>query len=195
MNPGALEALLDTMWWKELREVARELHLLQKGSRADLIARLMQLHADPCRSVEVVRAVTACQRRHRDAGIKRRRGGEPKDGVRRDLETAFEAAATEQQQHDDDTLVFSDTVDAVQPTSGEVAAAGEVSETLDAADYQDSGCNDTATSRPLAEVDANVAMGQQVVDGMPAVSLFSPHLIYVPRHLCPWQPSPMKLGS
>lgn len=196
MNPAALESYLGTFWWKQLRDLARELQLSQKGSRADIIARVLAMHDDPCCSLQVVNAAVEVERQHRRSGSKkRRRGADHKDAVVRALCSEFEAAAK---------ALMADGIDAISNTT-EI-----ISETLDAAECSDNGSfvaesPDTATSRPpppprpefqspkrqhAVMGGQSVVMGQQVVDGMPAPS--PGELVYVPPHLCPWQPSPMK---
>lgn len=160
MNPAALESYLDNFYWYQLRAVARELNLSQKGNRKTLIARIAELHADPCCSTKVVRAARAVEQEAAGKGKKRRRVTKDDRAVR-NLCQQFESAAV-----------------------------SDAAAQLEATDL--SGTEDESTPPARAAVAPAMAPASLVggTPGQPAGSLTSPRLMYVPRHLCPWQPSP-----
>lgn len=211
MNPACLEALLQRFLWKQLRDLARELGLDTRGKRAQLIQRLLELHADPCCAQEVMLAAQSLDRRCRTAevGTKRRRSGKPAGhGARCDLAYKFEAVVAPQPQpqpQQQQAAVEAGTLDLgnsrVTPDLGNSRVTPDLpSITMDAADYGSGGSfvaetpDDGEVTSRMADVTLGVTLGVPVtVTGVPVTDAVDPspgQLVYVPAHLCPWQPSP-----
>jgi hypothetical protein len=153
MNPGALEDALRALSWHRLRRLAADLSLPGKArkSRAGIVEALMQLHSDPCCSLEVVAAVHNRQPRApaEDAG-----DAEPpratkkrprKSAAVRDLTASFEAAALLDPPRPPAAAPPppAERLTSLPPSPD---ASGEVSETIDAADYDSGLLDDDATS-------------------------------------------------
>ena len=125
MNAGKLERTLNAFGWVQLRTIAKALGLCQKGGKASIAERVMDLHQDPVCAAQVAQIVRQVARE--EPGAKRRKVTKPRAAV--SLEAAFEAVHLE----------------SVAVAAAEAAAAAVESVTLDAADYQDEEDECTST--------------------------------------------------
>lgn len=98
MNAGVLCDTLQSFWWWQLRDVAAEMGIASKGSRASLIARICAMGTDPVCGIRVSQAMAHAQRECKRRGKKRRRAELDPDNPARNLETAFECAALQEEE-------------------------------------------------------------------------------------------------
>lgn len=179
MNAAALDSLLGNFYWFQLRSLARELGLSQKGKRQTIISRIMQMHADPCCSLQVSRAAAEADAKAAKHGKKRRRRAKESKAVR-NLRGQFEAVAVSEAVQLDDV--------AVSEAAAQLDAAYLSDETLDVADYfSDGGL--MSPERPVVHPRAAPAVAQ--VRLLTSSPIDSPDLIRVPTHLRGWRPSPL----
>lgn len=155
MHAFKLAALLDGLFWWELRDMSRELGLRQDGGRRAIAQRVMDMHAEPALSAHVGKVALRVQA-GRPAGSKRRKVRDKHSGVA-NLEAAFEAVAAPPPRADEtidaalDTALCLDDDDATpigpvvvvgQPTDADVARAARDSRRHGLVFYPRSMCID-----------------------------------------------------
>jgi hypothetical protein len=159
MNPWALESKLRGYHCRQLRAICADLGLTQKGTKAQLVERLVSHHADPCCALEVVLAVD-------EVAETRARCGKRKRHAVRD---AYAVENLHPKFKDID-------VSAGQAPRTEAGNSGS-RDSLQAATAAA-----PATAAPAMATPGTAASAA-------AAFCSSPLLVHVPAHLCPWQAS------